>query len=332
MKIPQDARPKGARAGSLRVALDPEQAFENSRPREHRFVPLDRGPFRIETERFDLGAFLVRIERSTSRNGLNAIPAAGTTVVIGQTKGDGDLRYLGRDFARTELAVAHGGQPWQGLLPRESEFISVTFASEMLRRASLDRGWPDREADLRGTNVLSETNGRRFLTEITRILQRVGLAPNALDEPATRKSIEEDVLDQLLCVLPGASAMRGKPRLSAPARRSALARAAEYALENLASAPGLSDLCRAAETSERTLQYAFREAYSVSPSQFIKRARLGRVRLDLLSPRGGGESVLNVATRWGFYDAGHFAGDYHRLFGELPSETRQRGGAPGTGA
>ena len=34
----------------------------------------------------------------------------------------------------------------------------------------------------------------------------------------------------------------------------------------------------------------------------------------------------NVAHRWGFWHMGQFARDYRRLFGELPSETRDTAG------
>jgi AraC family ethanolamine operon transcriptional activator len=31
--------------------------------------------------------------------------------------------------------------------------------------------------------------------------------------------------------------------------------------------------------------------------------------------------VQDIAARWGFWHLSHFANDYRRMFGELPSET-----------
>ena len=43
---------------------------------------------------------------------------------------------------------------------------------------------------------------------------------------------------------------------------------------------------------------------------------------------------MDLASRWGFHNAGHFARDYRALFGEQPHETLRRlsrGGATAAG-
>jgi len=47
--------------------------------------------------------------------------------------------------------------------------------------------------------------------------------------------------------------------------------------------------------------------------------RLNGVKRELR--RGQGESVQDVAARWGFWHHGEFAAAYRRQFGELPSQT-----------
>ena len=42
-----------------------------------------------------------------------------------------------------------------------------------------------------------------------------------------------------------------------------------------------------------------------------------------------GETITDIAKRWGFWHMGQFAADYKKQFGELPSETVKRVAVPG---
>ena len=63
---------------------------------------------------------------------------------------------------------------------------------------------------------------------------------------------------------------------------------------------------------------------------FVKRVRLNHAKQMLtLSTRAHEETVTSVAFACGFGNLGHFASDYKRAFGEMPSATllRAKGGA-----
>ena len=51
------------------------------------------------------------------------------------------------------------------------------------------------------------------------------------------------------------------------------------------------------------------------------RDRLQGVRRALRNQRAKDTTVTSVATGYGFYELGRFAGAYKELFGEVPSET-----------
>ncbi|MDH3510648.1 MAG: helix-turn-helix domain-containing protein [Gammaproteobacteria bacterium] len=88
----------------------------------------------------------------------------------------------------------------------------------------------------------------------------------------------------------------------------------------------MAELCRVAEVSERTLQYAFKDVFDISPQEFITRRRLHSVRHALLTCDRRSAFVGQIAMDHGFFELGHFAGKYRRLFGELPSETLSKQG------
>lgn len=86
----------------------------------------------------------------------------------------------------------------------------------------------------------------------------------------------------------------------------------------------LSDLCRHAQVSERTLRSIFKEVFGVGPNRYLHIRRLHLVRVALLIANPQTESVGRIALRFGFSDSGRMASDYHRLFGEYPSKTLMR--------
>jgi transcriptional regulator GlxA family with amidase domain len=84
----------------------------------------------------------------------------------------------------------------------------------------------------------------------------------------------------------------------------------------------VSSLARAVGLSTRSLSRGFQRLRGYGPMAAVRRARLDRVRLDLLTAPPH-QSVTNVAMRWGFYHLGRFSGLYAAHFGELPSATRR---------
>lgn len=86
----------------------------------------------------------------------------------------------------------------------------------------------------------------------------------------------------------------------------------------------MDELVHECSVSERTLQYAFRERFGVSPKKFIKSIRLAKVRSALSSADADADTVGNIASQLGFWHFGRFASEYRTAFGELPSETLRK--------
>lgn len=83
------------------------------------------------------------------------------------------------------------------------------------------------------------------------------------------------------------------------------------------------DLVKAGGASARSLYQSFEKSRGCSPMKFVKRIRLERAREQLSTPDGT-TSVAGTAFATGFLSTGHFAREYHRMFGELPSQTLGR--------
>jgi len=104
-------------------------------------------------------------------------------------------------------------------------------------------------------------------------------------------------------------------------RRHGLERALEYIREKDSSSLSIPQLSKIAGVGQRTLEYAFRETFDLTPLGFLRLKRFHGTRRMLISTRPGEATVADIAHRNGFYELGRFATSYKRLFDELPSQT-----------
>jgi TolB-like protein/AraC-like DNA-binding protein/tetratricopeptide (TPR) repeat protein len=100
--------------------------------------------------------------------------------------------------------------------------------------------------------------------------------------------------------------------------------AINYMRENIGQQIRIADLRLATRAPERTLRKHFRRFFGLAPLCFLRRLRLAAARDALLATSG--DSVTEIAARFGFAHFGRFSSDYRRCFGERPSATRRRNG------
>jgi AraC family ethanolamine operon transcriptional activator len=86
----------------------------------------------------------------------------------------------------------------------------------------------------------------------------------------------------------------------------------------------VSDLCKVCNVSQRTLEYAFRERYELTPKEYTLIYRLNSVRKLLRIADPDKEKVSTIAQLNGFWHMGQFSSSYKKLFAELPSETLRK--------
>ncbi len=104
-------------------------------------------------------------------------------------------------------------------------------------------------------------------------------------------------------------------------RQRGLRRAIEHLRSVDTALVTVAELCAAAHVTQRTLEYAFRETFGLSPSGFVQSRRYHAARRDLLAADGKTATVQAIAQCNGFYQMGRFALRYRERFGESPSET-----------
>ena len=86
----------------------------------------------------------------------------------------------------------------------------------------------------------------------------------------------------------------------------------------------ITHICKMIEVSERTLEVCCQEQLGIGPKRYLVLRRLHLARRALREAAPDTTTITDIATRYGFWHFGRFAGEYRSLFEESPSVTLHR--------
>jgi AraC family transcriptional regulator, ethanolamine operon transcriptional activator len=167
---------------------------------------------------------------------------------------------------------------------------------------------------------------RRLFDWGLRLVRTAALQPSLFNRrKEARAAAQIEMIETLLTTLGSTTDFKPSRADEAHQSQTFIVKAAEdYALSHTDDRIHVGDLCRAAATSERALEYAFKNVMGLTPVAYLTRLRLHRVRRALLAATHGSATVSALALDWGFWHFGDFSRAYKDCFGELPSETLRR--------
>lgn len=229
-------------------------------------------------------------------------------------------RYL--DFEYGSIIVFPDNKELQGVSQPGHHPITVTISEKYIEDVADELGLPDPQRFIpKGQVCICDPVAIYHLQE--RLISMCSLVKSTAGRGVT--SLMTDKLKGQLTrdlLLPLAGSKGIKPKRRQFHRRKMLA---EQVIDTVNAEPAIpksiSKLCDIVAVSERTLRNIFYEQFSVSPKKFINFYRLNTVRNVLIRNDSSVVNVADIANAFGFWHLGQFARDYHRLFGELPSET-----------
>lgn len=231
--------------------------------------------------------------------------------------------WRGRQVTGDDLFVFPVGGELDSVTQSDFDVFTLSFSGGTLAAASQTLELPDLDKLLNGKELFriypqDMAQLRRFL-----LITSERLANNAGSVTASAlESVAEELSRLLISALLRAWDAAEPRRFT---RRAKALRVVEgYLADNVAQPPRLGDLCRVANVSERTLEYAFREHYGLTPKAFINACRLNAARKALLLANPEKTRVSDIALMIGFWHLSQFSADYRALFGESPSATLRR--------
>ena len=305
--------------------------------------PTDAG---ADTEFLDLDAIQLRSEPFRARR--VTVQFDKVTVVFHstnlrlrtRTRVRGDLLAYATFGARARGTV-NGLQVRPGLLLAVEPGAEATFVTEsgwegmafLLApaevRAHLALRQPEAEFRLpQGVETLqvSAKAGVGLFDWGRRLVHIAEAHPDIFNEAINaRSAAEAELLEMLLAALSAASDLQPDREDRMRRAHTDLVKLVEHSvLADSDNRLTVTDLCRIAAVSERTLQYAFKDATGLTPLAYLTRVRLHRVRQALMAANRGSTTVSAEAVKWGFWHFSRFSRTYKVCFGETPSQTLRR--------
>ena len=239
--------------------------------------------------------------------------------------------------ADSRQSLPWGGQEisgnWLALFPVQGEFDAVTDGNFHTYTLSFEEGLLNDTAHALGlpspVDVVPDSGimdaRADVITRLREMLHRLVRAARQTSSPAERsalaRAIERDLPERILRTMSGGTPAKRPP---SRVRDRALKRSLDFIRQADRWPVTVRELCEASGASWRTLDYAFKERFGVTPKAYLRARRLNGVRRDLRVATPGRGSIGRVAGEWGFWHMGASARDYRKLFGELPSETLGR--------
>ncbi|HAC61985.1 MAG TPA: hypothetical protein DCF68_00250 [Cyanothece sp. UBA12306] len=136
------------------------------------------------------------------------------------------------------------------------------------------------------------------------------------------KVAREELQQILLSLLYGVQTVKpnleGRPKIP---REQIIARCRNLLEQRKSKTISVKDLAAVAQVSERTLRTTFNEYFGISPAYYIKLRQLYQVYRALRAQESKKVLISDVMAAYGVWELGRFTRQYHRLFGELPSDT-----------
>lgn len=252
---------------------------------------------------------------------------------IGQVLADsmkGPCRYHGQ-LATRDAAMMGPAAELDLLTPDDCQLRAILMPRERFL-ALLWQLYPhaaERIGNAHSAVELAPAEAALLRQMIDQALQHLSTEPEGAEGSGRGRSeaVARQMQDAIVLTWQDLMAARCAPEpaaaLMARTRRALVERSCQYVREHLPEPTTMLALCRAVGASPRKLTYCFQDVLGMAPARYLRLMRLNGVHRDLVrnTEEGGAPTVQDVASRWGFWHMGAFAGEYRRMFGRLPSQT-----------
>ncbi len=318
-----NARVQQLLSSSVSTLTDPIEYQEAIRAADVTVVPTARGEFRGELTRVDFRRlWMQRFVESAPVVKFTALYRQRSIIVFLTQPNQPDIHHGGVDVSPDDIAVYRLGASVHHRTSAPCRFGSMSLAPDDLAKISyalVGRELappPDTCRTRPAPHLLARL--RRFHFAAGRLAAN---APDVLTNPEASRSLEESLTQAMIWSLAG-------ERLETDRRfrnhKAVMARLEDFLGAHPDRPLYLSEICVAANASERTVRACCQEHLGMGPVRYLwlRRMHLARRALSLASERAA--TVTSIAMANGFWELGRFSVAYRSLFGEAPLATLRR--------
>ena len=311
-------------SSATRTFTDPEMYFAGIRNLQIDGVITKRGEFRAESTHIDLHRlFMYRSDEALPR--IMRVTPSGTRagIVFATDSGEPSMLINGVEIADDQ--ISRNGLDWEwylrssapcrwgsvSLMPEDLAAASQTIIGRELVPASFAPSLTPPAAALSRLRKLHEAADHLAKT-----------APDILAKPEVARAMETALVEAMVFCI--ADRHSGDAR-NVHRHRARVMRRLEEVLTSTPDRPlYMPQLCTTVGASYTTLRDCCQEYLGMSPKRYLWLRRMHLARRDLRRADAERTTVTEIATDYGFWELGRFAGAYRSLFGEPPSAALRR--------
>jgi|GEM_PF-2168244 len=234
---------------------------------------------------------------------------------------DINIYWRNMDISGNELFIFPPNGELYSISHTDFDVLVISLTEDKLNQVCASLELPDFHDLVAGNEVFQcVPHGLAALrTLLLKIEREIRQMNGTFNPDLYMNQLENDLAIQLIGLLACncQPAIRSRPRK----RDLALQSAESYIREAGDRIVTIPELCGACNASQRTLEYAFRERYRLTPKEYTLVHRLNNARKQLRAAVPKNNQVSMIAQQHGFWHMGQFSSSYRKLFAERPSET-----------
>ncbi|GAA3560291.1 MULTISPECIES: helix-turn-helix domain-containing protein [Marinobacter] len=280
---------------------------------------ISPGHFHGRIDELHLGDLQVYRE-STSQALRQQCQVWSDSLWIGIPSQHAECRINGQALGRNDLFCRPGDTLFELVTPPEQEILGLVVPRQALQAVAEAQGIALSPAILEHQPRLTLPHNTR--QQLSYLIRRLSCA----DTSQFSGRIHRDLLLTALLEVLAQDTPTPSVAPSYRHRRTVVDTIKAYMDSHDEGPLTVTELCKVACVSRRTLQYSFESILGISPVQFLRVTRLNRVKRRLTAPDT--TTVSDAAASQGFYHLSQFAADYKQLFGETPSTTLRNRAIP----
>src|SRR5271166_2756135 len=306
-------------SSAVRTFTDPDDYAEAIRATRAELTVTGRGRFNAELNRIDLHRLWLQRFFDNLPRIAHSAPRTGRAMISFRTEPGPSLLWNGVEMQPTNITRHEGRESFQ-----HSSGSACWGAMSLPLEEMVAVGAAVAGCDLTPPrNTLTVTPPPDAMARLQRLHAAAGHlaeeAPEIIANPEAARGLEQTLIEAMVACLGGGELNEDRSTL----RQHALImrrfrRATE---ENPDQALFIPELCAKIGVSDRTLRKCCQEQLGMSPKRYLLLRQMQLARRALRDSAPTATTVTEIATRYGFWELGRFAGKYRSLFGELPYTT-----------
>jgi AraC-like DNA-binding protein len=307
-------------SSAARSFTDPDDYASAIPKATYEITIMQRGQFAAELVHIELHSLLLRHFAEHLPRTAQIETWSGQTSIGFLTRPGAGIITSGTPVSSTEvIARTPHNQSHYLVLPGPASYGTISLPSDKIAAISTAMVGQDLTAPREFVHVRPAPESVARLQGLHRAACDLAVhAPAVLTQPEAASGLEQALIEAMMdCLGGGGEAFEDRAALR---QHAMIMRRFRRAVEEKPDqAVFIPELCTLIGVSERTLRVCCQEHLGMSPKRYLLLRRMHLARRGLREGISPKTTVTEIATQYGFWQFGRFAGEFKALFGESPS-------------